>query len=527
MKYVLPKTPFIRINFVTLCAVISTLTVTSAQAVDASDVDLDDDGLIEIETLTELDQIRYNLSGTGYTDASGITNDTGCPINGCNGYELANDLDFDTDGDGVLHDETGFWNLGEGWIPIGNDSAPFSANFEGNGYSIKNLYINRPYENDVGFFGVVKSSVTIKRVHLNGALTSVTGADQVGGLLGRIQLASYADTNTVIIDDCSVTGSIKGEKFVGGLLGRVHSSWDGYVDIGDSYTNTTLEGENYVGGVIGYASVAALGAIGVYNNYAQGLTSGDFYVGGLVGKIYYEGYEGSIIVSDNTADMDIYGDDSVGGAVGSTYGYGYESYMTFEKTQANGKVRALNGNAGGLVGKVSVDNETITNISKVSATGNVDGIYNVGGLIGFTQAVDWVSLAVHDSYAQGDVDGVTQVGGLIGFAYAEGEAAYVSVFRTYASGAVSGSANTGGLIGLSQDGYDPDDPYSSAIGVGSSYWDSNTTGQTLSAGGTGLSTVEMQCPQTAGDSNCATTVYSGWSNSTWDFGSDTAYPTLK
>ncbi|WP_428242119.1 hypothetical protein [Gynuella sp.] len=524
MKRVLSKTPITRIHLIAICAVTSAFTVSTAQAVNAADVDLDDDGLIEIETLAELDQMRYNLNGTGFTDASGSTNDTGCPSTGCKGYELANDLDFDTDADGVLHDETGFWNLGEGWIPIGTDSAPFGANFDGNSYSIKNLYINRPYENDVGFFGVVKGSAKIKSVHFNGALTSITGADRVGGLLGRIQLTSYT---TVLIDDCSVSGSVQGEKYVGGLLGRVSASMDGYVDIGDSYTNAVVNGENYVGGVIGYADVAALGAIGVYNSYAQGQSSGDIYVGGLVGKIQYKNYSGSIIVSGNSADTSVSGDDYIGGAVGATDGYGFESSLTLEKTQANGDVSALNGNVGGLVGKVFADNETITKVSKVSATGSVDGAYNVGGLIGYTHAKDWVNLVVRDSYAQGGVVGLAQVGGLIGFAYAEGEVAYINISKTYSSGTVSGVASTGGLIGLSQDSYDPNDMYTNQVNVSKSYWDNSTTGQLVSSGGTGLSTAEMQCPQTPGDSNCATAVYSGWSTSTWDFGSDEAYPTLK
>ena len=44
------------------------------------DVDDDNDGLIEITNATELNNIRHNLAGTGYTATSGGNNDTnGCP----------------------------------------------------------------------------------------------------------------------------------------------------------------------------------------------------------------------------------------------------------------------------------------------------------------------------------------------------------------------------------------------------------------------------------------------------------------
>ena len=59
------------------------------------DIDKDGDGLIEICDLEGLDEMRHALDGSGYkADATATTNTTGCPSGGCNGYELANSLDF-------------------------------------------------------------------------------------------------------------------------------------------------------------------------------------------------------------------------------------------------------------------------------------------------------------------------------------------------------------------------------------------------------------------------------------------------
>ena len=79
-------------------------------------LDDDGDGLIEIETLTQLNNMRYNLAGTSYREAANtipITvgaptapteNCTTTPTGGeevylC-GYELMSNLDFDVDNDG-------------------------------------------------------------------------------------------------------------------------------------------------------------------------------------------------------------------------------------------------------------------------------------------------------------------------------------------------------------------------------------------------------------------------------------------
>ena len=74
----------------------------------AIDYDSDDNNLIEVGSLEQLNAVRWDLDGNGASDNDGYTAafpdalpGMGCdPTDGCAGYELTADLDFDTDNDG-------------------------------------------------------------------------------------------------------------------------------------------------------------------------------------------------------------------------------------------------------------------------------------------------------------------------------------------------------------------------------------------------------------------------------------------
>ena len=119
------------------------------------DYDTDDDGLIEISSLAQLDAMRWDVNGDGYSDHGGPLHEgfpdaleqMGCPQTGCVGYELTADLDFDTNGNGRADSGDAYWNSGYGWLPIGIDTHDYSAVFEGNGHIVRNLHINSTLTN--------------------------------------------------------------------------------------------------------------------------------------------------------------------------------------------------------------------------------------------------------------------------------------------------------------------------------------------------------------------------------------------
>ncbi len=155
-------------------------------------VDADGDGLIEISTAEQLNNMRYNLAGTSMkTSASDAGVTTGCPGNSCRGYELATNIDLGISKWGENY--VGADKVAEGWepVPVGNctfvtsgvgcDDTPFSASFEGNGYTISNLYINKTNKVLIGLFGITTGNIN------QVALTSIKvyGFRYVGGIVGQ------------------------------------------------------------------------------------------------------------------------------------------------------------------------------------------------------------------------------------------------------------------------------------------------------------------------------------------------------
>ncbi len=134
-----------------------------------------------------------------------------------------------------------FYNNGNGFIPIGNDVKKFSGSYDGQGHVIDSLYINRPSEDYVGFFGYVSTIDTITGLGLLNV--TITGHSYVGGFCGHLT-SLY---NNVIVNNCYVTGIVNGTSgLIGGFCGKL------FAHITQCYTNcTVLGGANYVGGFCG------------------------------------------------------------------------------------------------------------------------------------------------------------------------------------------------------------------------------------------------------------------------------------
>ena len=291
-----------------------------------------------------------------------------------------------------------------------------------------------------------------------GATTSWNGGlgwDPIGD--NSSKFTGSFDGNSHVIDALHVTRP--NEDYVG-LFGDVGMGGT-VTNIG--LTNVNITGDEYVGALVGFNYYAK-----ITNSYATGSVSGKEKVGGLVGNNF-----GTVTNSYATGSVD--GDSDLGGLVG------WNSSGEITNSYAKGSV-AGDSDLGGLVGHNS--GGTITNSY---ATGSVDGNDYVGGLVGFNNGT------ITNSYATGSVDGKIKVGGLVGYHYDR------DITNSYAIGRVSGKegGNVGGLVGYKDKGT-----------TTKCYWDIETSGQSSSDGGTGLTTEQFADP----------TYFSTWDSSVWQLG---------
>lgn len=233
---------------------------------------------------------------------------------------------------------------------------------------------------------------------------------------------------------------------------------------------------------------------------AQVNITGGSQVGTLVG------FADGGTVDKTFATGSITGGDGVGGLIG------YQKETHLSNSYSTATVVGTGGFAhyGGLVGYLDAGTITGSYASgSVSETSGFGG--QVGGLVGGVAGVSSAAPAsITDSYAQGAVQGFTDVGGLVGSVFGA-----MTITNSYAIGAVTGdpgASNLGGLVGF-EDDFSSDNAGNTYT---NSFWDTQTTGQASSTGGTGKTAAEMQTE--------ATFTGAGWNFTTiWEM--DT-YPEL-
>jgi hypothetical protein len=100
------------------------------------------------------------------------------------------------------------------WTPIGTDANRYSGTFDGQGFTIKNLYYNQQVEG-VGLFGFANTDAYIKNVRVEGMIDNYTGNS--GAQTGAGGIIGISDGATVL--NCSFSGSVISYSNVGGIVG--------------------------------------------------------------------------------------------------------------------------------------------------------------------------------------------------------------------------------------------------------------------------------------------------------------------
>lgn len=160
-----------------------------------------------------------------YDDLIKIGKDKKFPLNGT--YVLMSDIDF----------------LGKPYFePIGSNELPFTGVFNGNGFFIKNLRINRseqPAESGTGFFGYVSGEEAIV-ANLNFEKADVHGFYPVVGVV-----AGYNTFGNIL--SCNVEGDVYGKRSVGKVVG-----YNNMGIINSSSSKGLVIAEKEAGGICGF-----------------------------------------------------------------------------------------------------------------------------------------------------------------------------------------------------------------------------------------------------------------------------------
>ncbi len=197
----------------------------------------------------------------------------------------------DHDGDETTDDEA------MGFLPIGRSSYYFTGTYNGNGFAISGLYINRPTSSYVGLFGYVSYG---EISDLKVSDSEISGNGYVGGLVGY----NYYTTVT----NCSYTGTITGAgSRVGGLTGQSYHS-----SVTDCYSSGTVTGSgDYTGGLVGYNYISS--TISECYSTCEVTGSGQ-YTGGLSGNSYQDSN-----IENCYCTGSVSGSGNTGGFVGINY----------------------------------------------------------------------------------------------------------------------------------------------------------------------------------------------------------------
>ena len=498
--------------------------------------------------LPDGNNLTEKLGSSGVTNTFDVLNKSTniLELNALQGMALSGNYALGTSIDASM---TSTWNLGTGFIPVGNGTSPFTGNFDGLGHTISGLNTslivvgNSVY---AGLFGY--SSGTLQNVGLVGGQIKAidnnnASSTATGGVVYVGQLVGFSAGT---VNNSYASGTVGGYTLVpsssvyaGGLVGYANSS----SPISNSYATGTVTADTsttaydnwniLAGGLVGesWANVSNSHATGDVASLALSapsisVFSNAVYAGGLIGN-QVSGLVTNSYAAGSVQATGLLG--YVGGLVGNSSGAISGSYATGVITGTeqgdNHNANASTMDVGGLVGSNSVaaggiDQSYATGSVSTSAVGTGNTIY-AGALAGVNPGT------IQNSYATGGVSSSATTstvydGGLVGYNASNG-----SINNSYATGLVQNttSANiyAAGLVSKN------------AGLISGSFWDTTTSASQTgvssgsTAGSRGMATADMQnalnyTGATAANGN----LNPGWDlSNVWDIYSGHTYPLLR
>ena len=238
------------------------------------------------------------------------------------------------------------------WDPIGNGSM-YCGTFDGNGKTIRNLYINTTYIFR-GFFGYANGG-SIKNITFDNAKVKNTNKFGTGILTGGFEKCTIE--NIKILANCSVEGT----ENTGGIAG----AGAGYIS--NCENRAKVNGTNNVGGIVGSSSDNTISSCANYG----AVTGTESNVGGMVG----------FFISGTIQNCANYGDISGADCVGNQIGYA--RICNLNNVLGIGNVTATTTQSGLLAGVIWDSSSTAAGILAYNSSAKltINGIEQTGDAV--------------------------------------------------------------------------------------------------------------------------------------------------
>ena len=238
------------------------------------------------------------------------------------------------------------------WDPIGNGRM-YCGMFDGNGKTIRNLYINSTIMNK-GFFGYANSG-SIKNITFDNAKVKNTHYNGTGILTGVFEKCTIENIKTLA--NCSVEGT----ENTGGIAGI------GTGNISNCENRAMVNGTNNVGGIVGNSSDNTISSCANYG----AVTGTESNVGGMVG----------FFISGTIQNCANYGDISGADCVGNQIGYA--SICNLNNVLGIGNVTATTSQSGLLAGVIWDSSSTAAGILAYNSSAKltINGIEQTGDAV--------------------------------------------------------------------------------------------------------------------------------------------------
>lgn len=132
------------------------------------------------------------------------------------------------------------------WTPIGGgtDKIMYKGTFDGNGYIVSGIYVNKPAYERAGFIGTLGGTSSSDSAHvlfLGIRNSYIVGGEQVGGIAGRMNRSEIQQV-------FNRKSYVKGTKYVGGIVGYKNYGWLYYA----YNSGMVVSSDNRASGIAGY-----------------------------------------------------------------------------------------------------------------------------------------------------------------------------------------------------------------------------------------------------------------------------------